>query len=64
MAMEEFWIFVRKNSRNISKWMSLSVVLNTVYNALAHFTIYNTKHNPPKIIKHIIKKALSIIIGF
>ena len=25
---------------------------------IVHFTIYNTKHNPPKIMKYIIKNSI------
>ena len=48
MAMEKFWIFVWKNSEHILEFMQLSLVLNTVYVIVVHFTIYNTKYNPPK----------------
>ena len=33
--------------------MSLIVALDTVYVIFVHFTIYNTRHNPPNIIKYI-----------
>ena len=48
MAMEKLWIFVWKNSEHILECMQLSFVLKTVYFIVVHFTIYNTKRNPPK----------------
>ena len=48
MAIEKCWSFVCKNSKNILKWMKFSIVLDTIYVMFVHFTIYNTKHNPPK----------------
>ena len=48
MAMDKFLTFVWENSINILKLVHRSVVLNTVYIMFDHFTIYNTKHNPPK----------------
>ena len=48
MAMEKFLIFVLKNSNHILKGKKLSFLVSTVYIISVHFTIYNTKHNPPK----------------
>ena len=48
MAVDKFWIFVWKNSRNILKSMLLSFVLSTVFVIYVHFAIYNVKHDPPK----------------
>ena len=47
MAMEMFRIFARKDSKDILKWIWLSVVVNMYgYAMFVHFTIYNTKHLP------------------
>ena len=48
MAMEEFWIFVSENSKNMLKWIELSAILNIVYVMSVHCTIYNIKHSLPK----------------
>ena len=42
--------------------MSLIVALDTVYVIFVHFTIYNTRHNPPKIIKYIVESIEYSII--
>ena len=65
IAMEEFRIFVWKNSEIILKWMHLSVILSTVYVKFVNVTIYNTKHNPSKKFKIYCQKYhFSIFIGF
>ena len=47
IAIELFWIFVCKNSKNTLKWMKHSAILNTICVMFIYFIIYTTKHNPP-----------------
>ena len=56
MVVEKCLIFVWKNSKNILKWIKLSVVVNTVYVVFVHFTIYNTNIIHRKIMKHMLSK--------
>ena len=58
MAMEKFWIFIRKNSRNILKLMRLIVTLNILSVMFVHFTIYNTKQSNKKL-RNVSSKIMS-----
>ena len=59
MAMEMFSIFVQNDSKDILKGIWLSVVVNMYgYAMFVHFTIYNRKHNSPKIIEFIVENSI------